>query len=140
MMASRQNKEAREGPSYGAPLDTPKPSPDREAERKRKLETEPTAEERRERIEEQEQGGIEESAKRRRERQNRRTEAPKPIPYTRVGETTGKTPAEILAERGEDVNRAIDVAEGVAPTEEPAVVAAPIAKRRPVRERDQPKQ
>jgi hypothetical protein len=137
-MASRQNKEAREVPSYGSPLDPPKPSADRDAERKKKLETKPTAEERTRRIEEQEEGGIEESAKRRRERQNRRTEAPKPSPYTRVGETTGKSPVQILAEYPEDVDRAIDVAEGVAP-EEPVVVAAPTPKRRPLRELKEPK-
>ena len=57
-MASRQNKEAREVPSYGAPLGPPTPSPDREAKRKKKLETKPTSEERTRLIEEQEEGGI----------------------------------------------------------------------------------
>lgn len=139
-MASRQNKEAREVLSYGAPLGPPTPSPDREAQRKKKLETKPTDVERTKRIAEQEEGGIEESARRRRERQNRRTEDPKPSPYTRVGETTGKSPTQILAERPEDVGRAIDIAEGVEPAEEPVVVATPAVKRRPLRERDQPRQ
>ena len=139
-MASRQNKEAREAPSYGAPMDPPKPSADRDAERMRKLKTKPTAEERTKLIEEQEEGGIEETAKRRRERQNRRTEDPRPAPYTRIGETTGKSPAEILAERDEDMEEAIRRAEGEEPTPEPPVVTAPTTKRRPVRERDRPKQ
>jgi hypothetical protein len=139
MMASRQNKEARDVPSFGAPLGPPTPSAGREAQRKKKLETKPTDVERTRLIAEQEEGGIEESAKRRRERQNRRTEDPKPSPYTRVGETTGKPPTQILAERPEDVGTAIDVAEGVAPIEEP-VVEAPVVERRPLRERDQPRQ
>ncbi len=138
-MASRQNKEAREVPSYGAPLGPPTPSPDREAKRKKKLETKPTSEERTRLIEEQEEGGIEESAKRRRERQNRRTEDPRPSPYTRIGETTGKSPAEILGEREQDMEEAIRRAEGEEPTPEPAP-AAPVVKPRPARERDRPKQ
>lgn len=139
-MASRQNKEARDVPSFGAPLGPPTPSAGREAQRKKKLATKPTDVERTRLIAEQEEGGIEESAKRRRERQNRTTESPKPGAYTRVGETTGKSPAQILSERPEDVGTAIDVAEGVAPIEEPAVVEAPVVERRPLRERNQPRQ
>lgn len=135
-MASRQNKEARE---YGAPMGTPTPDPDRERRRREKLETKPTAEERRRRIQEHEEKAREESDTLATEQADRRTQAPKPAPYERVGETTGKSPAEILEERGMDVDEAIRRAEGEEPTSEPAPVAEP-ARRRPIRERDRPKQ
>ncbi len=135
-MASRQNKEARE---YGAPLSTPTPDPDRERRRKEKLETKPTAEERRRRIQEHEEKAREESDALAQEQEDRRTQAPKGTPYERVGETTGKSPAQILEERGIDMDEAIRRAEGEEPTPETAPVAAP-AKARPVRERDRPKQ
>ena len=135
-MASRQNKEARE---YGAPMGTPTPDPDRERRRKEKLETKPTAEERRERIREHEEKAREESDALAQEQEDRRTQAPKPTPYERIGETTGKSPAQILEERDADMDAAIRRAEGEEPTPEPEAVAAPTA-RRPVRDRDRPKQ
>lgn len=138
-MASRANKEARpEAPSYGAPMGPPVVSTEeklrRERERQTKLETKPSAEERAERIAEDEERGIEETARRRRDRL---TEAPKPKPYLRIGETTGKSPTQIIAERPEDVGRAIDIAEGVEPPRaEPTVETEPTI---PIRERTPPK-
>lgn len=134
-MASRQNKEAREVPSYGAPLGPPTPSPEREAERKEKLETKPTAEERRKRIEEHEERGIEETAKRRR---NRRTAAPKPAPYESV-RPEGGTPAEILKERGQDVETAIERAEGIEREPEPVGKPVTVPAPKPLRELEEPK-
>ena len=140
-MASRANKEAREEvPSYGAPMGLPVVSTEeklrRERERQTKLETKPSAEERAERIAEDEERGIEETAKRRRDRL---TEAPKPKPYLRIGDTTGKPPTQIIAERPEDVGRAIDVAEGVEPPEPRAAPSVETEPATPIRERTPPK-
>lgn len=140
-MASRQNKEARvEVPSYGAPMGPPVVSTEekirRERERQTRLETKPTAEEQTRRIAEDEERGIEETAKKRRDRL---TATPKPKPaYTRIGETTGKPPTQIIAERPEDIGRAVDIAEGVepAPRAAPAVETEPVM---PIRERKPPK-
>jgi len=139
-MASRANKEARdEAPSYGAPMGPPVVTEEekrrRERERQTKLETEPSAEERKRRIKRHEEAGKAETAKQRRDKL---AEAPKPEAYTRVGETTGKPPTQIIAERPEDVGRAIDIAEGV----EPEPRAAPPAETEPtipIRKREPPK-
>jgi len=64
-MPSRSNLEhRRNGPSYGAPLSTPAPSRNRDAERKKKLETRASPAERRRRIEEQEERGRQETRRR----------------------------------------------------------------------------
>ncbi len=138
-MASRANKEAREVREFGAPMGTPTPDPDRERRRREKLAKKPTAEERQRRIRQHEEKGREESEKLAEEEAGGRTESPKPGAYERVGETTGKSPAQILIEHGQDVDEAIRRAEGEEPTPETAPVAAP-ARRRPIKERDRPKQ
>ncbi len=139
-MASRQNKAARdEVPSFGAPMGPPVVSTEekirRERERQTRLETKPSAEELTRRIAEDEERGIEETAKKRRDRL---TAAPKPEPsYERIGETTGKSPTQIIAERPEDVGRAIDIAEGIQPPRvAPTVETEPTI---PLRELNPPK-
>lgn len=109
----------------------------RDARRKKRLETKATPEEREELIKEHEERAIEESEKLAQERKDKKTAAPKPSPYTRVGETTGKPPTQIIAERPGDVSRAIDEAEGVEPVEdeevEPEVEpeTVPVIRRKP---------
>ncbi len=144
-MASRANKEARpEPPSYGAPMGPPAVSSEeqrrRDRERREKLESKPTAEEREKLIEEHEERAIEESEKLAQERKDKKTAAPKPSPYTRIGETTGKPPTQIIAERPEDVGRAIDIAEGVEPLEVEEVEAEEPKPRVPPRRIKPPKQ
>jgi hypothetical protein len=120
-------------------MSTPTPDPDRDRRRREKLATKPTAEERQERIREHEEKGREESDTLAQEQVDRITQAPKPAPYERIGETTGKSPAQILIEHGQDVDEAISRGEGEEPTPETAPVAAP-AKRLPLKERNRPKQ
>lgn len=137
-MASRANKEARE---YGAPMGPPPtPDPQREQKRKERLATKPSAEERARRIAEHEKAAREESEKLAQEQRDRKTAAPKGSAYTRVGETTGKPPTQIIAERPGDVSQAIDVAEGVEPlaTDEP-VTSVEAEPRIPIRDRNPPK-
>jgi len=109
-MASRQNKMAREEgggrmrrsqvPSYGAPTGPPPtPDPERERQRQEKLKKKPTAEERREAIEESERAGRAETRRRREDR--RRTEAQ--TPATTGIDTEGRSTTELLEERGRDV-------------------------------------
>jgi hypothetical protein len=131
-MVSRANKEERKATSYGAPMSTPAPNPERDRERQEKLERKAEADERARLIEEHEARGRKETA---RATEDRRTEAPKPKPYERVGETTGKSPAQIIAERPADVMEAVDRAEGVKPTREPEPAKTePTTPRRPLRE------
>lgn len=143
-MVSRANKEQRdntiaaasppkkaaatnpEAPAYGAPMGPPPVVSEqeklkRDRERKAKLESKATPEERETLIEEHKERAIEESEKLAQERKDKKTAAPKLPPYTRVGETTGKSPTQIIAERPEDVGKAIDIAEGVEPLEEEEV-------------------
>lgn len=133
-MASRANKEERQPPAFGAPMSTPAPSPSRDSERKAKLETKATDEERRKLIEEHETRGRAENAG---AANDTVTDAPKPKPYETVRQPGGGTPAEIIEERPSDVMDAIDRAEGVEPvrvTEPPPAALRTDTPRRPRRE------
>lgn len=152
-MVSRANKEQRdnttaatspEAPTYGAPMGPPpvvseEEQARRDRLRKKRLETKATPEEREKLIEEHEERAIEESEKLAQERKDKKTAAPKPSPYPRVGETTGKSPAEIIAERPGDVGTAIDVAEGVEPLEEEEFAVEAEPEPAPIRTREPPK-
>jgi len=141
-MASRQNKEAREEiPTYGTPMGPPPtPTPEREQERQEKLATKPTAAERRRRIKQHEEKAREESEKLEQEAESRKTEAPGPVPYESV-RPGGGTPAEILEEREEDVQTALERAQGIErepePGRQPTTTVAPSI---PPIKRDRPKQ
>lgn len=131
-MASRANKDNREDvPTYGAPLGPPTPKPEREAERKRKLETKPTAEERRKLLEEHEERGEQESARREAERKAE-AEKPKEQPRT-IGPATGRPTVDIIRERGEDIEEVVEeevTGEKRAPAKETEPVMAPRKKKK----------
>lgn len=136
-MASRQNRESRdEIPTYGAPMGPPKASGDakerRARERREKLETKATPEERSKLIEEHEAQGRAETVERRRDR---RTAAPKPKPdSTTVTETEGKSTIEILRGRGRDIEDTMTELEG---GERPKRETDAAKQRREEREREE---
>ncbi len=135
-MASRQNREARDDvPTYGAPLGPPKASDEaserRARERREKLETKATPEERRKLIEKHEAAGRAETVERRRDR---RTGAPKPKPGQQVTETEGKSTVEILEGRDRDIEETLTEMETGEPRPERKTDAQ---RRREEREREE---
>jgi len=100
-MASRQNKESRDAPTYGAPMGPPPVDTERERKRKEKLETRATPEKRRRLIEEHEEQGQEDTAKLRR---NRTTQAPKPTKPLTITDTEGKSTTEVIKDRKRDID------------------------------------
>jgi hypothetical protein len=110
-MAGRQNREAR---VYGAPTSPPKVDTSAsDAQRARLLNTRPSAEERRRRIEARVREGQEETRRTREAAQREsgtRTEAPKP-PIRQVGQE-GRSTRETLRTRGRDLNEAVEEAGG----------------------------
>ena len=101
-MAGRANKDAREHRAYGAPIGTPPVKP-RDEERRRLLETTPTAEQRRQAIEKQVTAGQEATGR----RSGTRTRAPEPEAYRTAGKE-GRSTERTVRTRGRDVDAAVE--------------------------------
>ncbi len=116
-MAGRANKQARNGDedqehpvrSFGPPIGGGQLTDEQKAarlrDRDKKLKQEPTSEERRRAIEARQRDSIEEGQRLKKDAEDTRTEAAKPL---RIGEP--KSTVDTLRERGEDIDKATDEA------------------------------